>query len=241
MRQFTATYKLFLQHQITKGRLTLISVMAAIAVLLGFIIGSSGGDTREGAVVLIMGYGINFGVPIIALVLASSSFGQLKEDETLVYLWLKPSSRIATVVAAWFAALSAVIPAVAIPLTITSLVASSFDFSLAGPTFLAISLAVVAYSAVFSFVGLVLKKALIWGFVYIFIWELLIGNLAPGTSKLAIKTYPTSILINMTDEDINGDLTGFFVSTPAAIITLVAITCASIALTAWRLQETEVA
>ena len=158
------------------------------------------------------------------------------DDETLVYLWHRPVARWKLAMAGTLSATSAAIPLTAIPLSLAAWIASG-DTSVALATAVASSFAALAYSALFVLVGLLLRRALIWGLVYLFIWELFIASVGGGSAQLSIRTYPTSILARLTDIDIrladSSVLTGIIVS--------IVIGLASVALTAWRLDRMDVA
>ena len=55
-------------------------------------------------------------VPIVALVFASAALGDMREDGTLVYLWLRPMDRWPVVVGAWLASITVSLPLTLVPL-----------------------------------------------------------------------------------------------------------------------------
>jgi len=248
MNAFIALYNLFLKHQLTKGRIVLIFVLSAIAVGLAFLISTQsnpGLEQFDNGAGFTLAFGTNLMVPLISLVLASATLGQLVEDETLVYLWLRPNSRIILAASAWLASATVIIPACAIPITLASGIASG-DWTLGIYSLFAVCLGCFAYSAVFILLGLLTKKSVIWGLLYIFIWEIIIttaiGAGIGALSKLSIVYYVRSII----GEYIGKESPEFeeFVSTtslPTSVIVLILISAIGVGLTSLRLSKMEVA
>jgi ABC-2 type transport system permease protein len=232
-----ATYRMLLRQQLTTGRFALVAGFSALAIAVAFAIGRVDAATRiDDSVGFISGYGLALMVPIVSLVLGSSTFGELVDDETLVYLWHRPVARWKLALAATLSASSVAIPLTAVPLTTAALI-SSGDNTTAWATALAATCAAFAYSALFVFVGLLLRRALIWGLVYLFIWELFIASVGGGSAQLSIRTYPTSILARLTDVDIR--LADSTVTTGVAVSVIIGLV--AVGMTSVRLDRMDVA
>lgn len=237
MKAVVATYRMLLRQQITTGRLVLAGGFAALGFAVAVAIGRADNFTRlEDSVGFVSIYGIGLMVPIISLVLGSSTFGELVDDETLVYIWHRPVARWKLALAGVLSASTVAVPLTSVPLTAAALIASG-DTRVAVATALASAFAALAYSALFVFVGLLLRRALIWGLVYLFIWELFIANVGGGSAQLSIRTYPASILARMSDVEIwladSSITTGIIVS--------VVIAGVAVAMTSVRLDKMDVA
>ncbi|MDH5520248.1 MAG: hypothetical protein OEZ14_06925, partial [Acidimicrobiia bacterium] len=104
-RRIRALYRALLDQQLTRSRLLLILGFTVLALVLALSIGSQvDPDSRTEAIVAFLSvYGLGFMVPILSLLFASTTLGQLVEDETLVYLWLRPNPRWQLALAAWAA------------------------------------------------------------------------------------------------------------------------------------------
>lgn len=237
MTAILATYRMLVRQQITIGRLVLAAGFAALGLAVAIAIGRADDFTRlDDSVSFISIFGIGLMVPIISLVLGSSTFGELIDDETLVYLWHRPVARWKLAMAGTLSATSAAIPLTAIPLSLAAWIASG-DTSVAVATAVASSFAALAYSALFVLVGLVLRRALIWGLVYLFIWELFIANVGGGSAQLSIRTYPASVLSQLTDVEIH--LADSSVAT--GLIVSAVIAGAAVALASFRLDNMDIA
>jgi ABC-2 type transport system permease protein len=202
------TYRVVFRQLITRGRVAALLLVGAVVTVVAVAVGAADttSDPTETGVRLISDLGFTTLVPIVALVFASAALGDLREDGTLVYLWLRPMDRWPVVVGAWLAALTASLPLTLIPLTLSSAVVGSGS-GLIGATALAGIVGVVAYSAVFVLAGLLLKNAIVWGLGYVLIWEGIVAAFGSFAAKLAIRGYTRSILTAITDVDLDlGDL-----------------------------------
>ena len=231
-------YRLLLRQQLTKGRLLLAVVMSGLAILLGVVIARAGGPNQaRDTVEVISVFGLGLMVPVLTLVLASSTFGQIVDDETLVYLWLRPLPRWTLALAGTLAAATVAVPATVLPLVVSVAIGSGGDGEIIWATALAITLASIAYTALFVLAGLIVRRALIWGLVYVFIWEFFVARAGQGAARLSINTYPSSVLATLT----GFDLPMAERALTYGIVTPLVVAVAGVALTAWRLANANVA
>ncbi len=235
---FVVLYRLFLRHQLTTGRLVLIGSLNAVALLIGFAVGTSDPfDPTQAAADIVWFYGLGLMAPIISLVLGSSSLGDLQSDETLVYLWHRRTPRWILAAAAWLAPTTIAIPATTFGLVGCAILAGGFSGSLFFGTLFAVAIAAIVYSAVFTLLGLLFKRALIIGLIYLFIWEQFVARAGGGAARVSIGTYPSSILAKLADVEL------FLAdrSTVTAFVVPLVIAGLSILLTARRLDHMDVA
>ncbi|MEZ5225524.1 MAG: hypothetical protein R2710_02330 [Acidimicrobiales bacterium] len=238
MNALLPLYRLFLRHQLTAGRLVLIGVMSGVSILIGFVTGANVPQPNviESAVAISWIFGLGLMVPIVSLVLASSSLGDLVADETLVYLWQRPSPRWAIAAGAWLSSLTVAVPATVIPLTISALLTSK-DTTTALSIGLAQGLAAIAYTGIFVLLGLTIRRSLITGLAYLFIWELFVARVGAGAAKLSINTYPASVMARLTDIE----LPLAERSMAVGVIVPLVVPIVAVALTRWRLDRMDVA
>lgn len=238
MNALLPLYRLFLRRQITTGRLVLFAAFGALGMLVAFAINRNAGeDTTEATVALIYLFGFGLMIPIIALVQASSAFGELVEDETLVYLWHRPVPRWILAAAAMLGTATVVLPFAVISMVAMAIVGTGGDSEVVVATAVSSALAAVAYSGMFVLLGLMFKLALIWGLVYLLVWELAVSRFGNGAARLSINTYPSSVLSRMTDIELplaeRAMVTGVLVPLIVAVL--------GVALSAWRLNRMDVA
>lgn len=232
---FVALYRLLLRHQVSAAKLLLLGAMGLMAAVVAVALAGAD-DPVEAATGFISAFGLGLVVPVGSLVLASSTLGDLVEDETLVYVWLRPTPRSALALAAWAASLTVTLPLVVLPLTLAGAVASGFEADVVVGAAASTTLGVVAYTALFTLVGLVFRRALLWGLVYVFIWEFFVARAGAGAARLSVNSYPASVLADVTGVPLT--LADRAPVLGAVVPVLVAV--ASLALTTWRLQRAEV-
>lgn len=234
----THLYRLFLREQLTKGRLVLAAFLGGLSILIAFLMATYlGEDAPSETVAFISLFGLGLAVPIQALVLSSSTLGNLVEDETLVYLWMRPNPRGLLALSAWLAAFTMSIPLAVLPFTVTAAVGSRGDLEITGATFLAMLMAVIGYTGLFTLLGLVSRWSLIWGLLYVVIWETIVSRVGPGAARLSVVSYSSSILSRITEIELPQSDRAM----ASSLIVPIAIALAAVALTTWRLNKTTVA
>ena len=228
-----AVYRVILRTQLSPARLLVLAGLSGVAILLAFT-ARAADDTVEVATRTIANFGINIFAAFIALSLGSAALGNLVEDRTLVYLWLRPVSRHSIATAAMAAVLTVVAPILVVVMTVAAVITGVDD--LVAATAVATALAVFAYSGIFLALGLRFKRSLLIGLGYIAIWELLMSRLGDWFARLSIRSYPMSILSDATDVSMRlADR-----STLASYIVPLAVGLAGLLYTSWRLTRTEI-
>lgn len=238
VRAIGLAYRIVLRQLVTRGRIAALFMVGAVVTAVAVAVGTAGdvSDPVETGVRLISDLGFTTLVPIVSLVFASAALGDMREDGTLVYLWLRPMDRWPVVVGAWLASITVSLPLTLVPLVVSSIAVDGGN-DLIGATALAGGVGVLAYSALFVLLGLLLKNSIVWGLGYILIWEGLVAAFGSFAAKLAIRGYTRSILTSMTDIDLDlGDL-----SLQVAIIVPLVVTGAALALAGARLRTMDVA
>lgn len=231
-----ALYRLFLTSSVTRGRLAGLGALGALAVLLGVAVGAAdGGRPLDDAVTLVNAYGLSLLAPVTTLVFASAVLGEPNEDGTLVYLWLRPVARWKLVAAALAAALSVSVPVVVVPMAAAA-AATGAGMGLVTATAGSCVVAVVAYGAVFTWLGLRVRRALVWGLVYILVWEGFVARSGGTASLLAIRTHSRSLLARLADGA--GELVEVSLVTSVAVPLLTA--AVAVVLATRRLNRQEV-
>ena len=238
VRAIGLAYRIVLRQLVTRGRIAALFMVGAVVTAVAVAVGTAGdvSDPVETGVRLISDLGFTTLVPIVSLVFASAALGDMREDGTLVYLWLRPMDRWPVVVGAWSASITVSLPLTLVPLLVSSIVVDGGN-DLIGATALAGGVGVVAYSALFVLLGLLLKNSIVWGLGYILIWEGLVAAFGSFAAKLAIRGYTRSILTSMTEIDLDlGDL-----SLQVGIIVPLVVTGAALAMAGARLRTMDFA
>jgi ABC-2 type transport system permease protein len=208
MNMFGALYDVMLRLQFNRARVLALGALGVVGIVVGMVIGRFADDvTISDRVGFINGFGLAVVLPVSTLVFASASFGDLVEDQTLVYLWLRDVPRWMLSAAAVLSTLTIVVPLVALPLVATA-VAAELDGDAVFASVIATVVGALAYTGAFTALGLRAKRALAWGLLYIFIWEQFIARAGHGVRRFALSAYTRSVLskisgVSITDADIS--------------------------------------
>jgi ABC-2 type transport system permease protein len=212
-------------RQFLEGRsIRIVALLAAVPLLLGVIdIIASGSDIQVRNILGQVFHELSIPtlLPLIALILASSAIGNEISDRTLVYLVLKPWSRMRIVqeklLATIVVGLSIAVTFGFIIWTVLGIVSGNLDGELLLAIIVASALAITAYSAAFTLLSLLITRVLMAGLLYVLIWESLLARFIPGLRLLSIRHYVQSMYAQML-----GD-TSVNVSQQSAIVTSLAV------------------
>ncbi|TVR75753.1 MAG: hypothetical protein EA415_03000 [Sphaerobacteraceae bacterium] len=220
-------------RQFLEGRsIRVVAVLAAVPLLLGFIeIIAAGTDLQMRGILgqSFIELTIPTLLPLIALILASSAIGNEISDRTLLYLVLKPRSRfrfinekvLASVVIGSLISISLGFLA----WIILAIVSGNFDGELIVGIVVASFLAILAYSAAFTLLSLLITRVLMAGLLYVLIWETLLARFIPGLRLLSVRHYVQSVYAQILDDASIGVSQQSAVSTSLIVLaTLVIIT-----------------
>jgi ABC-2 type transport system permease protein len=181
----------------TRVRLAGLGLLGAAAIALGIAVRLAQPANRPNAAwTLVDGYGLSLLIPVVALVLASASLGDLAEDGTLVYLWLRPLPRWQLAWAAFAATVTVVVPLAVLPLVIGAAI-SGQGARLVGAAAAGGLLATVAYSAVFCGLGLRVRRALAWGLAFLLIWEQAVARVSHGAARASLYINARSVAAHL--------------------------------------------
>jgi ABC-2 type transport system permease protein len=230
-------YRLTLRAQARAGRLAAMAVLGLVGVVVGLAIGLGDvTDRLDAGTNLVNSFTLTVFAPVVVLVFASAALGDPVDDSTLVYYWLRPVPRWRIVAGAWLATLTITVPLVLVP----SLVAAGLSGGgapLLRGTLASALVAVAGYSGLFLLLGLLVRRALTWGLVYILLWEGFVALAGSTASRLALRRYTRSLLTDATGVPLR------LAESPPSIAVVVPVVVAVVALvlTTWRLRRMEVA
>jgi ABC-2 type transport system permease protein len=193
MKAFGALYDVMLRLQFNRTRVLALGALGAVGIAIGVTMRLSGNVTIADRINFINEFGLALVLPVATLVFASASFGDLVEDQTLVYLWLRDLPRWKLAASAMLSTLTIVLPLVAAPLIATA-VAAELDRDAILGTVIATVVGTVAYTGAFTALGLRTRRALVWGLLYIFIWEQFIARAGHSIRRFALSAYTRSVL-----------------------------------------------
>ena len=186
-------------HQLTgRWRISLILLLSALpvglAVIVYFAARGAADFNQSFTDILLDGMLVAGILPIVTMVLATSSFGNELEDKTLGFLTLMPVAR-------WRIVLPKVLASLIIcgPILLAGGVAATllgFDGEVRPALAVAVALGagVLAYGAIFTWAGLVTTRALPFALVYVLLWEGVMSSWMSGVDYLSVRGYTLAIM-----------------------------------------------
>jgi ABC-2 type transport system permease protein len=228
------SYSVVLRQLTSRARIIGLTLLALVAPISGFALGSADASLDD-SVRLIASVGLGLVLPVVALVFAGAAIGDLRDDKTLVYLWLRPMDRWPIVVGAALAAGTLAAPITIVPIVAAAVLTGAGNGIVVG-SLLATIVGLIAYVAVFTLFGVWLKRFIVWGLAYILIWEGFIAQAGPGVAQLALRKYTRSILVDRTGADL--DLADFSVA--VALIVPLVVAAAALSIASWRLSTQDI-
>jgi ABC-2 type transport system permease protein len=232
-----AAFGVLLRNLSSRTRIAGLTALGLVAVALGVAlrVSPSTDPGRTAYDFIVGGYCLAVLAPVTALVFASATLGDLAEDGTLVYLWLKPLARWRLAAAALGATLCMALPVAVLPATAAAAITGTGAAITAG-TALATTLATLAYASLFLGLGLLVRRALAWGLAYVLIWENAVARAARGAARLSVQVHARSLLASVA-----GRVAPKFGVAPAtAVMALAAVTIAAFAFVVRALRRVEV-
>jgi len=234
----TALYRIMLRTSVTRGRLLAFLAGGALLDLIAYSIRVSDFANRESDLFQLLDYAaLALYIPVVVLVFSTSSLGDLAQDGTLVYVWLRPVASWKVVGMALAATLTITLPLTLIPVWLGVLLAGAGLTAFWAVT-VATVLANLAYSALFTGFGLRVRHALIFGLGYVVVWEAGIATIGKGPAAISIRHYAESLMAHLDGQSVpNLALADQWPS----VIVLVALFVVGIAITSVLLTRQDVA
>ena len=130
-------------------------------------------------------------------------------------------------------------PVILVSGVVTSLIGIGFEVRATLSVAVALLLGVAAYSAIFTWTGLVTSRALAVALLYVILWEGIIGSLIRGVGYLSVRGYTLGVLHGLDPAafDAVGDRV---ISLPAAMVGALLVTAMFYGLAVWRLTRMDV-
>ena len=177
-------------------RVWLVLALVSLPVLAGVLFHVADSTTQsgkfaDGITARLIASGI---LPLVMLLFATSAFGNELSDKTLGYLLLKPLPR-------WRIGVPKVLASLlvgGVPVAASGLIAVAIieggDARGAAATGLGLLVGAVAYAAIFTWAGLATRHALIFGLVYVFVWEAVLATYLDGIRFLSVRQFTLALI-----------------------------------------------
>jgi ABC-2 type transport system permease protein len=233
--------RITLRQLLSRRRTLLLLLLGGVLVLVALIfrlaeVGSYQDYTSE----LLNALGLAALMPLVALLFGTSAIGSELEDGTAVYILAKPVSRWSILLTKLAVAAGCSILITCIPVLVAGLIGAG---GLGGGLVIGFTVAAafgsIVYCALFVFLSLVTRRALVIGLGYVLIWEGVLAGLFAGTRTFSVRQYSLSVA------DAVADVSATVLDAPLGVVTAVVmgvvVTVLATVLAGRRLVRIEIA
>ncbi len=174
-------------------------IPVALAVTVRLVMPGRGDDVTAVFNDIIMIFFLQFYIVIMALFFGTSICGEEVEGKTLPYIATRPVRRSAVIAGKYGAAFILQAVMVTVGLTASFVIMNAGRPASAGMglflrSWSALVLGVAAYTALFTFLGTLLKRSILIGLIFGLGWENAIQYFPGSTQKLSVAHYLKSLL-----------------------------------------------
>ena len=222
----------------TRGRLISSVVGVLFFVVLALILQTSTELAKSEALQIALGAYIFLVLPLTAVSAASQAFGTAVQDNTLVYVWLRPIARWKLALAYVGATVASLLPMIATFCVAALVFGPSLQFL--GALGLASVLMAWAYTGLVVALGVRFKRASMMAITYVVLVETILGSV-PGISRISVRNYGVSVFSNLAGDrafELSGPLS---FGTVPSIAVLVLLGAAGVGLATLFLKKADVA
>jgi ABC-2 type transport system permease protein len=223
-------------------------IPVVLAVLVRIVMPGRSGDVAAVFSEILMVFYLTFYIVILSLFYGTSICAEELENRTLTYLFTRPLSKVGIFLGKYGAYSALMFLMVAVSLAVSFFIMNGHRFT--DPalylTFLrytgVLALGILAYTALFAFLGAFLKKAILVGLLFGFGWENVIQYFPGSTQKFSLVHYMKSLLPRQPSG--GGQLAILLfrlepTEPAAAILTLAAVAAVLLVLGCWLFRTKE--
>jgi ABC-2 type transport system permease protein len=211
-------------------------VLFALAVLVRLLAGEDSAATTS----VMYGVGLVLTVPLVSLVAGTGVLAPEIDDGSIVYLLAKPVRRPVIVVSKTVVAVGCVLLFGVLPVALTGLFLNPSAPELGIGYGLGALLAGVTYSALFVMLAAVSRHAVVFGLVYVLLWEGLLGSVLSGIRWFSVTQWGTAVAKPVSEDlGLSIDLGVPYAMVAAAVVTVAAVWFAGSRLRSFTLSGEE--
>lgn len=174
----------------------------------------------EWAQPILHGFGFAVLLPLIALIVGTGVLGAEIDDGTIVHILTKPLPRRQIVLAKLAVAVGITTLVTGVPMFVAGVIIDSVRLGLG--LALACLAGSAAYSALFLVLSLVTRRPVLFGLLYVLLWEGLLGNLLAGTRVLSVQQYVLTLAARSSGTDLLQGRVSLEVSVGMSLVFLLA-------------------
>lgn len=234
-----SVYRLTLRQLTGRWRLLIMTVLAAMPVVIALIMLASDDapSVREFETGVLGAMLAGSIAPLVVLAIAAAAFANEIEDRTLANLTLAPIPRWQIAVPKLLATITIAGPFIALSALLTSHVAFLGDTAATVAVTVSALVGVALYAAAFVWLGLVSPQAIGLGLLYIVLWEGFFSGFVSGVRLLSIRHYAIAWMHGL---DARRFAAGDHVSFGVAIVLSVLVFAGFLGLAVRRLRRMDV-
>jgi len=179
-----------LRQLLSRRRTLLLLLLGGVLVLVAVVFRLAGEEARALPFTsgLLSDLGVATLMPLVALLFGTGAMGAEIEDGTAVFLLAKPLSRRTIVLTKLVVAAACSVALTCGPMLLAGLIAAGgLGDGLVIGLVAGAAIGSALYCAVFVALGLVTRRALVFGLAYVLIWEGLLASLFAGTQTFSIR------------------------------------------------------
>ena len=189
-------YQLTLRQLSGKWRLTIMTVLAALPVIIAVLMlrSDDAPSVTEFETASLSAMLVGSIAPLVVLAIAAAAMGNELEDRTLANLTLSPIPRWQIAVPKLLAVITIAAPFTLVSAFLTSWVAFLGDMQASIAVTISAFVGVVLYSAAFVWLGLVSSQAIGIGLLYIVLWEGFFAGFVAGVRLLSVRYWAIALM-----------------------------------------------
>jgi ABC-2 type transport system permease protein len=183
-------------------------------------------------------------LPVVTLIISTTALGDERRGDTLSFLVLRPIRRwviaVSKLATAWLTSL-AIVGGSAVLMGIAYGVRSD-DWGAVIPLLVAVGVGSALYASIFVPLGFLFERAMLFGLVYVFVWESSIAGAIPGLAGVSPWRIATSAFAGMVDPAVADQIEEFAIGNldpgaGGALVKTIVVVALSVAATSWLLRR----
>ena len=201
-----------------RWRGVLLFILPLVLIGLAVLVRGLAGEKEEAARHVLYGLGLVVVVPLVALLATSGLLASEIDDGAISYLLAKPVSRYAIVMSKLVVAFVCVVAFGAVPMLVAGFILLPSSPSLAVGFAIGSLLGGTAYCALFAWLSVLTRHAVVIGLVYLLIWEGLLGGLLDGIRWLSVTRWSAEVVDQIASVSLVADLPLWYALVALAVV-----------------------
>lgn len=229
--------RLTLSGVLGRRRAAVLLLLPGVLLVVVVVVRLVGGTGEGAAVDLLDGLGLGTMLPVLCVVVGTSTIGPEIEDGAIVYLLSKPLARGTIVRTKLAVAVVTTLLLGAVPIGLAGLVLVGTRDGVALTYAVVAAVAATAYCALFLLLGALTGNAVVIGLLYAIIWETTVAGLVPGARAVSVRQWAGAVGESMLGSDADRLGLDSPVALPVAVVLLVVLVVVATWLATRRLRR----